>query len=217
MSAVLQMVEKTKVCSKCRQSKYILEFGKHKIASDGLRPSCNACRHAEYKARRAAAGKTRDERQTVELIDGGRVCLTCNEGKMWAEFAKDIRGYNEKTATCKTCRNVKSRQIYRDNPAVRRSGMINRPDKLKRLYGLTYAALVAMLEKQFGLCANVGCGKSISLDVKGPVKSRAVVDHCHTTGKVRGLLCTKCNLDLGMIENGIQRFNGLMGYLGKHN
>lgn len=161
------------------------------------------------------APKTKYSRSDVKLIAGGRVCLKCEQGKSWGEFAKDVHGYNQKTATCKPCRNEKGRSVYKENPVVRRSGIKNRPDKLKRLYGITYEDVVRVFDKQFGKCANIGCGKDISLSAPNG-KNRAVIDHCHTTGKFRALLCTKCNLDLGMLENNENRFLGLVEYLQKH-
>jgi len=54
--------------------------------------------------------------------------------------------------------------------------------------------------------------------LNGPSRSgRAVIDHDHKTGTFRALLCSKCNLDLGMIESDEKRFSGLVEYLHKHN
>lgn len=216
MSTVLNIVEKTKVCTKCSDRKPLHAFGKHQLSFDGLRPSCKTCRHDEYKKGRVAAGKIIDERKTVELIEGGRVCRKCNVGKSWDKFIKDVHGYNNKTATCLDCRNEKFRQEYRDNPNVRRSGIKNRPDKLKRLYGVTYEQIVRVLDSQYGLCANRGCGKQISLSApRGP--ERAVIDHCHVTGDFRAILCTRCNLTLGELEKNQNKFAGLLEYIARFN
>ncbi len=157
-----------------------------------------------------------DKRKTVVLTENGRTCLKCGEEKSWDKFAKDAHGFNQKTATCSDCKNAKFRKIYKENPNVRRSGIKNRPDKLKRLYGVTYEQVIHMLDAQHGLCANRGCGKEISLEVKGPVKNRAVIDHNHTTGKVRELLCVHCNSALGLIETKQNMMLGLAEYLQKH-
>lgn len=50
----------------------------------------------------------------------------------------------------------------------------------------------SMLQCQNGVCSI--CGNP-------PGVRRLAVDHCHETGKVRGLLCVSCNLQLGVIEN----------------
>jgi hypothetical protein len=39
------------------------------------------------------------------------------------------------------------------------------------------------------------------------------VDHCHTTGKIRGLLCSKCNPALGAFNDNIEILNSAIKYL----
>jgi len=156
-----------------------------------------------------------DKRKTVSLTTNGRVCLKCGQGKSWDEFAKDIHGFNQKTATCKQCRNEKFRSVYKNNPNVRRGDIKSRPDRLKREYGITYSEVVKALDSQFGRCANRACGEEISLDV--PLgKGRAVIDHNHETGKFRALLCLGCNSLLGSIETKQNLIIGLHEYLVKH-
>lgn len=45
----------------------------------------------------------------------------------------------------------------------------------------------------------------------------ASVDHCHTTGKVRGLLCKQCNMGLGMFYDNIETFERIIDYLKRNN
>lgn len=67
-----------------------------------------------------------------------------------------------------------------------------RKQRLRKEYNLTLADYDAMLTAQGGVCAI--CNKP-------PKKYRLSVDHSHTTGAVRGLLCVGCNVKLGAIEN----------------
>src|ERR1700722_7383397 len=122
-----------------------------------------------------------DGRKTQIVTEQGRVCIKCGEEKLWSEFHKDIHGFNQKKATCVPCCNAKGRTVYKENPAVRRSGLKNRPDKVLKLYGVTYEHVVRTLDRQHGRCANIACGKEISLELKN-VKGRAVIDHNHKTG-----------------------------------
>lgn len=55
----------------------------------------------------------------------------------------------------------------------------------------------ALYEAQGGLCALC----TISLDTV-----KACVDHCHSTGLVRGILCDRCNVGLGFLEPSLEAF-----------
>lgn len=79
---------------------------------------------------------------------------------------------------------------------------------LIRLYGLSLEKYELMFEHQSGLC--LLCG----LPNKGSPK--LVVDHCHKTGKVRGLLCTKCNTGIGFFDEDIPKLEKAISYLKKH-
>ena len=153
------------------------------------------------------------------LIEGGRTCNTCNEGKSWDQFAFDKNGHNKKTSSCIPCRNAKSREIYKANPAVRRSGLKNRPDKMLKQYGITFDDVVRAYDAQHGKCANHACSREITLETKTNghgMKNKAMIDHNHTTGKFRALLCMQCNLTLGYLEKQENIILGLQDYLTKH-
>ena len=74
----------------------------------------------------------------------------------------------------------------------------------KTLYGITQDDYNLMLEKQQGLCAIC----------KRPPKDDQIlhVDHCHTTGKIRGLLCSSCNTSIGKL-GGISGLEAALDYL----
>lgn len=194
----------------------VLEF-KAKCEHDwtGSPSKCAACRRNNYKV--MTAGNP-DLRKTVKLIEGGRVCLDCEKGKPWKDFAKDEYGYNRKTANCKECRNIKNQQYIKEHPEIPAmySSLKNRPSVLKRKYGITWEQVIRAFDAQMGFCANRACGQKISLDVKGNTKERAVIDHNHKTGKFRALLCSPCNLLLGTLETKENLILGLMEYSNKH-
>lgn len=67
---------------------------------------------------------------------------------------------------------------------------------LKHEYGITLAEYEALFAKQNGVCAI--CQKpEKTIDKKQNKLRRLAVDHCHTTDKIRGLLCFECNTGIG--------------------
>lgn len=71
-----------------------------------------------------------------------------------------------------------------------------------------------MLEAQAGLCA--ACSRVVAFGLP-PKQGGACVDHCHATGKVRGVLCFACNVALGAVREDVNVLCGLAEYLEKHN
>lgn len=130
-------------------------------------------------------------------------CRTCKQVKLLSEFIKDPRWPNTYKVDCRVCYNKKRRDKY--NPQLRRI------DGLKQLYKLTECDLHNMHAHQHGKCAI--CKTPISLISGISKKGKAHVDHCHTTGKVRGLLCTKCNTLLGMANDSIPILKEAVIYL----
>jgi hypothetical protein len=103
--------------------------------------------------------------------------------------------------------------------------------RLKRL-GLTIEQYEAMLMEQGFACAVCGSessgykrngrqGAKRRLEQGWPSTAQEgdftwSVDHCHQTGKVRGVLCARCNSALGMVGDNISVLEGLIDYLKKH-
>lgn len=118
---------------------------------------------------------------------------------------------------CSSCYNIKRRQEnpearakarayhskftahqYRTMPRVRWNQFSR---VLKSRYGLSREQYDAMLIAQSGRCA---------MCASAPL--RLHVDHCHATGRVRGLLCQRCNLLVGHLESRLVRAG--LAYLG---
>lgn len=81
---------------------------------------------------------------------------------------------------------------------------------LAQRYGVTKDQFVQLLEKQNGQCAICG-GSMTTVRFKRPS-----VDHCHKTGKVRGLLCHGCNTGIGMMKESPIRMRAAAEYLERH-
>ena len=64
---------------------------------------------------------------------------------------------------------------------------------LKLDHGITIEQFELLAKKQHGVCAICKSPPS-----KQNRKKRLCIDHCHKTGKIRGLLCSKCNHGIGL-------------------
>lgn len=80
-----------------------------------------------------------------------------------------------------------------------------RNNRAKRLYGLSLVEIAAEVKKNNG-CACCGATEPGN-------KFGWVVDHCHTTGDVRGVLCHHCNLALGNVKDSVDHLRKLISYL----
>ncbi len=82
---------------------------------------------------------------------------------------------------------------------------------LKRKYGITLDDYNGMLAEQEGKCKI--CGK-VGTGLGGQTtRMPLVVDHNHTTGEVRGLLCNSCNTGLGMFKENTEALMNAISYL----
>lgn len=74
--------------------------------------------------------------------------------------------------------------------------------ELKRKYGMTLDEFYQLHVKQEGKCKACKCSKH-----------NLVVDHCHVTGRIRGLLCSSCNKALGFAQDSVDILKSLVEYL----
>jgi hypothetical protein len=73
-----------------------------------------------------------------------------------------------------------------------------------------------MLKLQNNLCAICKNPEKISTSPKNDNPKRLAIDHCHKTGKIRGLLCHKCNVSIGAMHESIEILQSAIAYLKKH-
>jgi len=85
---------------------------------------------------------------------------------------------------------------------------------LKRNYGIDLETYNKMLKEHGEVCGI--CGSEGFLMNPDRHKARLVVDHCHDSGKVRGLLCHNCNRALGLFKDSTDTIQKALNYLGKH-
>lgn len=86
---------------------------------------------------------------------------------------------------------------------------------IKRVYGLTREQYDKILLNQNNVCAICEKQETAVNGRTGSIKSLAV-DHCHNTGKIRGLLCWRCNATIGKLEENLELIDKMKSYLIKH-
>jgi len=125
-----------------------------------------------------------------------KICTVCLESKPLENYynsrvTKDGRSYR-----CKDCDKIAGlayRELHKERDRTRRKW-----ERINRLYGLSREEYLELWELQSGSCAI--CSQPLKEGwSKSHDKHRAVVDHCHKTGRVRGLLCTMCNKGVGLL------------------
>ena len=94
-------------------------------------------------------------------------------------------------------------RLYKQTPQGK---LAQRYGHIKHRYGLSKDDYLALLEKQNNVCA-------ICLNPETIENSILCVDHCHKTGKVRGLLCRMCNSALGKFNDDLSNLKRAVAYL----
>ena len=89
-----------------------------------------------------------------------------------------------------------------------------RKHHLKRRYNITPQEYETKLANQDYKCAI--CGKDASDNIRGNKLDPLHIDHCHTSGKLRDLLCYQCNTGLGSFKDNTEFLLKAIDYLRKH-
>jgi hypothetical protein len=141
----------------------------------------------------------------IDMFAGERKkkCTYCKRFKSLDKFGKDKGQSSGLKCRCKGCMNLIQRQDYA-NSSRRYEDMTKRA--LKRLYGISLEQYKKMADAQMNCCAI--CGKH-----QKNFNHRLAVDHCHETGKIRGLLCAKCNTGIGNFKDDIHLLGQAIEYL----
>ena len=128
-------------------------------------------------------------------------CRYCHQSQPLNQYPKHKGHKDGHAAICKSCK----KERYPTTPEQKQRAYER---QIKRNYGVTVDDYDDMFKQQGGLCA--GCKQSN----KG---ARFHIDHCHQTGIVRGLLCSKCNIALGLVDDQIETLANLISYLNHGN
>lgn len=173
-----------KKCSLCKSEKPHSEFYPSKTTNDHLVSRCKPC------SRKVASNWSQSNPRRAS--QRSRDWAKNNPDKvsayrtMWGKKNKDkIRKYKSDWVARNPGKDLNSRLMY--------------------TRGITLDDYNNMLTAQRGVCAIC---KKISNDGR-----RLCVDHCHSTNRVRGLLCTYCNTAIGLFKDDVTLLSNAIKYL----
>jgi hypothetical protein len=151
-----------------------------------------------------------------------KLCTLCKETKDYEQFHKDSGKKDGHQSRCKDCVRATTLNWQKNNPEKAKQHSkkatdkwqkenkekLHKPSKewrkfyrIKEKYGLSKEEFNEMESEQSGICKI--CEKDKPL----------CVDHCHTSGRVRGLLCRDCNLLLGFAFDNTETLKKAADYL----
>ncbi len=131
-------------------------------------------------------------------------CSRCELDLPLGDFNRAANQKSGLRPECRYCRNNDERKWRNEHKTEIALAM--RKTKLKVKFGMTLEQYEALYKKQTGRCAI--CGRN-----RSEFKTALSVDHDHTTGKVRGLLCHDCNTGLGKFGDSVFTLNLAADYL----
>lgn len=146
-----------------------------------------------------------------------RTCSICKIEKNKAEFRVKTNGCL--SSFCRECSAAYQKQYQEKNKERLKEKKkhyhsqtkeYRRWYTIKKRYGLTkeeYENMLLLQNNKCAICENTKSGHRNTDEM--------VVDHCHKTNKVRGLLCNRCNTLLGLIEDNPTFMQNISKYLNK--
>jgi len=117
---------------------------------------------------------------------GNKICKRCKQNKPKVNFTTNKSTKDGLNSSCKQC--------------IKDSSLLKK-------YGISLNGYNALLKSQGFRCALCGTNKPLG------VSGMFVVDHCHKTGVVRGLLCNHCNTGLGKLGDNVETLQRAVDYL----
>ncbi len=197
------MTGETRTCrGPCGETKELSEFRGQIVAGKTYhRYTCRDCGNA--KGREWYASRSAQPLPAMLPLDqfATQVCRLCKESLPLTSFGPHKGMRNGLKRECRECLSDRASRWVDANPDRAFDA------HLRRTFKITLEQYKAMLAEQGGFCAI--CGEPPTVENSGRWKQRPrrataprlVVDHDHGTGKVRGLLCGRCNTGIGHLKD----------------
>lgn len=144
-------------------------------------------------------------------------CTKCDQIQPISEFYEDKRRPGKHQSRCRRCYAEYGRQRAQqiDGAAWQRQYRQVAPlrvfeRKLKREFGISLSQYESLLQQKEGKCWC--CGRQ----EPGGMSGKWHVDHDHSTGVVRGILCHFCNTGIGLLGDTVDGVQNAIHYLSNH-
>ncbi len=192
-------------CKDCKEYKELNIDNFIKRHNNSWRGRCRTCTSTFRKSKYNYISKTihHDRIEMKHLREKElQKCTLCKHIKEYSEFNNDKHTPSGKTRRCNECiKMIHGRSEMKEKAYFR---------LIKNQYGLSEEDYIKMYNNQNGKCY-------ICNSENGHLRTeRLFIDHNHNTGKVRGLLCVKCNTGLGMFIDNISNLKKAIKYLKKN-
>lgn len=158
-----------------------------KSKSSWCRPCINAAQRVRY-AKHVVCQKMCNEcgiSYVHNCVKGGGKCAECRRKYNNYRYRNNVNGTRDKVIA-QNARDAEKKRIR----------------LIERKYGLTQADFDRLRDSQRGKCA-----------ICEWFTEKLVVDHCHATGRIRGLLCGKCNSGIGLLQDDPRILRAALNYL----
>jgi hypothetical protein len=178
-----------KLCTACKAELPESAFGRNKTRPDGLSFYCLACNRARNNNwyRDHRRSLGHEVRDLSWVPDGFRWCPTCERAVAHEDYSRSTVTRSGFGSQCRPCKNAADSDAY-----------------FYRTYKITRRGLEALRECQGDRCAICDC------------PSPQHLDHDHTTGRVRQLLCQRCNHALGLFRDEPRFLRAAADYVERH-
>lgn len=206
----------TKVCKICKETKAVELFNIDPRMKGGYSNDCKVCK-VEYNRKRR---EMRRAGILPVMVRENKACSKCSVVKPIDKFYREAGNADGRGVVCKDCKRehvyewrAENREKY--NAKAREWGAKNQDKRhayeIKRRYGCELPQYNSMLETQGNACA-------ICKTAHNPnePKGRLSVDHCHTSGQIRALLCGSCNSMLGYAKDNVEILVSAAVYIKQH-
>ena len=138
--------------------------------------------------------------------EGGRTCTQCHDYKPWDQFYRVKKNRTGYSAVCKPCdrQNSATRRAYLSAVSTDDDRETLRLRRQANIYGISVDELMRLEAiPNCELCgAPVGAGTG-----------KRAIDHCHESGRIRGVTCTACNVALGRLGDSVEGLERAIEYL----